>query len=832
MQDDRLRPIPGNWQRHALFSAITASLAAGGSGVALAQTGLDAEADNAAGELEEVMVTARKREENIQDIPQSIQAFSQQEIDRVGIKSLQDVARFVPSMTVVSSAAGLNKIVFRGLADSVRPYIADASAAIYLDEQPLTTGAQSPDIRPIDLERIEALAGPQGTLYGASSQSGTLRYIVAKPDPTQFSANVGGGLHSIDGGDNGWDADAMVNIPLIKDTLAIRLVGFGAKDAGYIDNVLGNSPGRLDADTGERIYGSKTNAALVDSDINSTDWVGGRISARWLMTDKWSLTGIYNYSDSEIKGNNDFDPTTGDLQTIKFHRELWDDKWSNFQATLDGDLGFAQLTSSLSYFERDTAYVLDATSGVAYYHSQLGIYGRGSCGSNPYYAYYNIYDFATACELNGIGYDVDDGDPTGFSRNDQRDTRWTTETRLTGSTSRWDWTLGFFYQEAKQRWDFGTYIDDYTQTESWAAYEAMYGPLEPTNIRWGSAEQNKRKDLAVFGEATYNITDQWKLLFGARWYDVSIDRTYSRSVPATAPGFVVTPSGGDDGVLPKLGFQYFFKEDKMFYALYSEGFRSGGINRARGNPTLPIQYNPDMLNNYEAGLKSRWLGGKVQLNVIGYHQLWKDMQLELVDPSYACCGEPYQTVLANVGDAVVDGMDVEVSWLASDHWSLGLVGTYLFKAEIDEDVVVFDDRLPDEVALEIPAGTQLPLSSDLNVAAYTEFRWPVNWLDGGDVFMRLQYSYTGESWNRLVDNDFEPDGTGYGGRVQSPSYNLWDLRTGFGSADWEFTAYVDNFTDERPVVFHDTNADLFWGRDTYRTSRPRTFGVNVRRYFR
>jgi len=832
MLDDRLKPIPGHWKHRKLFSAISASLAAGASGALLAQADAVDEAENAAGELEEVMVTARKREENIQDIPQSIQAFSQMEIDRSGIKGLQDVAKFVPSMTVVSSAAGLNKIVFRGLADSVRPYIADASAAIYLDEQPLTTGAQSPDIRPIDLERIEALAGPQGTLYGASSQSGTLRYIVAKPDPTEFSGNVGGGLHSIDGGENGWDADAMVNIPLIQDRLAIRLVGFGAKDAGYIDNVLGHSPGRIDADTGDYIPGSKTNAAIVSDNINSTDWKGGRISARWLMTDSWSLTGIYNYSNSTINGNNDFDPTQGDLQTVKFHRETWDDEWSNFQATLDGDLGFAQLTSSLSYFERDTAYHLDGTSGIAYYHSQLGFYGRGNCGSNPYYAYYNIYDFATACELNGTGYDVDDGDPTGTWDNVQRDTRWTTETRLTGSTSRWDWTLGFFYQEAKQRWDYGTAIDDYTQTESWAAYNALFGPLEPTNIRWASGEQSKRKDTAVFGEATYNITEQWKLLFGARWYDVSIDRSTYRNIPATGPSVVLTPSGGDDGLLPKIGAQYFFKKDRMVYALYSEGFRSGGINRARGNPTLPIQYKPDMLNNYEFGLKTRWLGGKLQANVIGYHQLWKDMQLELVDPSYYCCSEPYQTVIGNVGDAVVDGMDVELSWLATDNWSLGLVGTYLFKAEIDEDVSVFDERKPDKVVLEIPAGTQLPLSSDINVAAYSQFNWPVNWFGGGEVFLRLQYAHTGKSWNRLVDEDDDPEGTGYGGRTQAPAYSLWDLRSGFSSADWEFTAYVDNLTDERPVIFHDTNADLFWGRDNYRTSRPRTYGVSLRRYFR
>jgi len=819
MSDDRLKPVPGHWKHRKLFSAITASLAAGGSGLAVAQSNNEAEAESAAGALEEVTVTARKREENIQDIPQSILAFSQAEIERTGIRSLQDVAKFVPSMTVVGQSAGLQKIVFRGLADSARPYIADSSAAIYLDEQPLTTGAQSPDIRPIDLERIESLAGPQGTLYGASSQSGTIRYIVAKPDPSAFDANVGGGVHSIEQGDVGWDVDAMVNIPLIKDRLAIRLVGFGAKDAGFIDNVLSNTPGRIDWDTGEVVPGNKTNAAYVGKDLNSTDWAGGRISARWLMTDSWALTGIYNYSKSEVKGYNDYDPTTGDLQTIKFQDELWDDEWSNFQ-------------TSLAYFERDTAYQFDGTSGVAYYHSILGYYGRGTCGSNPYYAYYNIYDFATACELNGTGYDVDDGDPTGFWRNDQRDTRWTIESRLTGSTSRWDWTVGFFYQEAKQKWVYGTYIDDYTLTESWAAYNALYGELEPTNIRWGSGEESKRTDLALFGETTFSLTDHWKILLGARWYDTEIDRTATRNIPATGPLIVVNPSGSDDGVLPKLGLQYFFEEDRMVYALYSEGFRTGGINRARGNPTLPVEYESDLLNNYEAGFKSRWMEGRLQFNAAVYHQLWEDMQLELVDPSYYCCGEPYQTVIANVGDAIVDGIDLDLSFRLSDQWSLGVVATYLFKNEIDEEISVYDERSPDDVVLYLPAGTQLPLSSDTNVAAYSEFSWPVDWMGGGDVYLRLQYAYTGESYNRLVDNDGDDEGTGYGGRALQPAYTLWDMRGGFNTANWEFSAYIDNLTDERAVIYHDTNADLFWGRDNIRTLRPRTFGVNLRRYFR
>ena len=272
---------PYKWQRRTIVTAIAAALAPAWASDTNAQDQQGTEDSR----LEEVIVSARKRDENIQDIPQSIQAFGAQEIAKTGIKGLRDVAKLVPSMTVVGSSAGFNKIVFRGLADSARPYIADSSAAIYLDEQPLTTGAQSPEIRPIDMERIEALAGPQGTLYGASSQSGTLRYIVAKPDTSEFDANVGGGLHSIDGGGTGWDVDAMVNIPLIEDKLAIRLVGFGAEDAGYIDNVFSNTPGRFDADTGELIPGTKTNADIVKNNINSADWKGARASIKWKIND-------------------------------------------------------------------------------------------------------------------------------------------------------------------------------------------------------------------------------------------------------------------------------------------------------------------------------------------------------------------------------------------------------------------------------------------------------------------------------------------------------------------------------------------------------------------
>jgi outer membrane receptor protein involved in Fe transport len=220
----------------------------------------------------------------------------------------------------------------------------------------------------------------------------------------------------------------------------------------------------------------------------------------------------------------------------------------------------------------------------------------------------------------------------------------------------------------------------------------------------------------------------------------------------------------------------------------------------------------------------------LQLNVIAYHQVWEDMQLELTDPSYAF-GEPFQTVIANVGDAVVDGVDVEVTFVPADNWELGLVSTYLFKAEIDKDIAVFDDRDPDTIALEIDAGTRLPLSADLNIVAYAEYNWPVSLMGGSDAYVRIQFSHTGTSFNRIIDNDGDPDSDGYGGRVEQPLYELWDLRTGLKGDEWEFTAFIDNIGDERVVNYHDMNADVFWGGDNIRTSMPRTYGVTLRRYF-
>jgi outer membrane receptor protein involved in Fe transport len=771
-------PPPSDpFRRRTLAHAIS-TLLAGGAWQVAAQDGGRIDA------IEEVIVTARKRTENLQDIPQSVQAFSSEDIERYGMKGIEDYARFVPSLTQISTSPGQTKLVFRGVAESETPFIADPSAALYLNEQPLTMGSQAPEVRLIDIERIEALSGPQGTLYGASSQSGAMRIITNKPSVEEFEADIGGGTHFAESGGMGHDVDAMVNIPLLNDTVAVRLVGFQARDAGYIDNVLAVTPEQ----------GSRDNAAAVNDNANTVDWIGGRASVKWLVTEDWNTTAIFNYQKSEANGWNDYDPTEGDLETVKFQPEYRDDEWYQASLMIEGDLGFAQLVSATSYLNRGIQYSFDLTFYNAYLNS---------------YAYFDVYNFGP--------------DPTGFNTLAQRDTRWTQETRLSHEGSVWNWTLGVFYQTAREKWDYNIVHDGYRNSVGFQAWQALYGPLTPTDIAWHSQEKSDREDLAVFGEVTYSVTDDIDLIFGGRWYDVTIERVYSQWHPNHFLEDRVTPGGSDSGFLPKGAIQYNFDDDRMIYALYSQGYRTGGINRARGNPTLPKQYDPDKLINYEAGIKTQWLEQRLRVNVTGYHMVWRDFQLEVTDPSFEF-GEPFQTVVANVGDAVVDGMDIDVSAVPLPGLELGITASYLFKNETDEPFVVSDPRSPTPV-LDLPAGTRLPLTADLSLAAYVDYSWPVALFDA-EAYVRFQYSYDGDSLNELV-----PSAEPFPQLVQK-DYHIADVKVGMSMESWDLELYVDNLWDERPEYYREIgNAERVWGRDRIVTGAPRTLGFSIRKHF-
>jgi outer membrane receptor protein involved in Fe transport len=791
----KARPTP--FHRKAVVAGVAAAIGAGSAGLSWSA------------ELEEVVVTARQRAESSQDIPMMVQSISGEDIQKQGITTLEDFSRQVAGLNVTSQTPGVNTIVFRGVSDG-GGFLVDPTAAVYLDEQPMSQTSYAPDMYPVDLARIEALAGPQSTLYGAASQSGAIRVITNKPDPAAFEANIGGGVSTTKDGGTGYEIDGTVNIP-ISDSVAIRLSGFSATDAGYIDNVLGTTI--FDNQFGTGLGGQKTNSAAVNDDANKVQWTGGRAAIRWLVNDNWTVTASANYQDLEADGYNDYDPSVGDLQTVKFNKEIRTDEWIQTSLVIEGDLGFAQLVSATSYYDRELFYANDTQSYAAYFHYSFGIYYG-----------YATYDFGL--------------DPTGYLTNKTEADSFTQELRLSGSTDRFDWTLGGFWQESEEFWDFYTYVDNYRNSPAFETWSYYYPGIAPTDAWWNSFQGTDRTDKAVFGEIDVNLfDDRLTVLLGGRWYEVERELSYTVERPdARVDRQLPDRTANDDGFIPKYGLEFNINEDVMLYTVYSEGFRVGGTNRGRGldlgGPTLPVNYESDILENTEFGLKSTWLDGSVMLNAMYYTMKWKDMQIEVTDPSNQLGslsgGEypniPFQIVVGNVGDATVKGYDIELVALLGENFEVGFNMTDISEAEVS--AAQFYDE-PRAIGGQVPSGLEptqaLPLFADLSWYAYAEY----SGIDmfGGEGLVRLQHSYVGDSLNQLTDSATSP-------QMGQGDYEITDLIVSMEIDKWQAQLRVSNLTDERGITYEDSSDfDQFWGRNSSTVIRPRSFSFSLRRFF-
>jgi iron complex outermembrane receptor protein len=730
-------------------------------------------AQGPAADLDAVIVTARKREETLLDIPQEIQAISQQQLERANLASVEDFSRFVPSLSYVTTAPGRGSIYFRGVADDSSSFIADSSAAVYLDEQPLTQSALQPEIRLIDIERIEALPGPQGTLYGSSSQSGTLRYITNKPDPAAFYSDASFDGHSVEDGDEGYEVSGVLNLPL-GENVAIRVVGFSARDAGFVDNVFGESLG-----------GTFDNADVVDEDINDVEYAGGRAALRWQPNESWTVDGsvVYQQMDGGTYAQDNVLRAGRELAVVRFMEERTDDEWTQLALTLQGDLGFAQFTSATSYFTRRISYHQDNTDYTFYLTGAFG----------AYYAQYNLGP-----------------DPVGLGwRSRDFADRIAQEFRLQGATEKTTWIAGLFYERMENGYDFYTRVEDYEDTPSFAYWNTYYGvePGTADNAFYRSNNDQTTEQIALFGEASYSPNESWTLTGGLRWFDHSRERAY----------FIQTPNGNftanlgtaketTSDVTKKLSVQYNFTGDAMLYALYSDGFRAGGRNVVRPGTVLPPDYEPDFLDNYELGFKSRLAGGKYTLNLTAYHMEWQDYQVEVVDP-----GPLYAVLVANVGDAEIDGVSLDFTAFLWDSLDFGL------------NLQLLDPKTKaNEPLLGLLPGDRLPFSAEEKGAVWAEYTFPGELL-GGKVYTRLQWSYTGNSLNGLPTPELDADGnvTGINEPVLQPAYQITDFKVGLAADAWEVYAYVDNLTNERAVLFDQSSAPP----GTVSINYPRTWGI-------
>ncbi len=796
-------------------SLVTVALTAN----ALAQQ--DAEEDEqASGYIEELVVTATKREADLQDISQSIQAFTEEHIDRMSLRTMEDYARSLAGVSIVSTSPGRNELVFRGISTGSQEWRTDASAAVYLDEIPMTSPAQQADPYLMDIERIEALPGPQGTLFGSSSQSGTLRIVTNKPDTTALSGSVDIGFSALPGkGDASSRVEGHLNLPL-AERAAVRVAAFAQNEGGFIDNVRGRA-----------LFTGDTNDDAVEDDFNTWQQSGFRVTGLWDVNESWSAQLMAIRQDSESKGDWVYDPAVGELEIVRFQKDIRTDDWWSTGLTVVGDLGFAELTIAAGHLEREVFYDF---GNMVDDQLRTAIRGKGVGYDVPAYYASALYD---------IAYHI------GTIVNDQIARRSSQEIRLASTgTGRLQWMMGAFYEETLDAWDWYWLTPDLVATPAWPALNGwayylaqsfdpnIVYPIAPTERFYGEDFKRETRQRAVFGEFGYDLTDDLAVGVGTRWFEYDRYRTERQYWPEGVPygdyanNGIDTYDGKDSDIVYKVSAKYRIDNDKMVYFTYSEGFRLGGSNTLRRGSVLPRRFGPDKLFNTEIGVKTEWWENRLQLNLALYRMRWEDMQREINDPTLT---EAKGHV--NLGEA--EGAGVEGSftvWLTD---ALKVEGS-LFKSstEITEDFF-FRQAFPND---RLPAGVAdwRVLSNGQELAIAPDFKW---WLGveytvpgvlfGSDGWIRYDHSFQAAQYHDFNDAREFVTKRIDDWRLANLQLGLWQGESG----SWTLTFDVWNVWDERAINWVDTSNDdrlEAVGINRYRTLpgvvRPREFGISLR----
>ena len=749
--------------------------------------------------LEEIVVTATLRKTNIQDVPQSITVIGTDQIEKSGFKEMGDYLKALPSVTLAQLEPGRNNIVFRGVATDSEDFYGDAQAGVYLDDQPITTNATQVSPYLVDIDRVEALPGPQGTLFGSSAETGVLRIITNKPDFKGLSGQYSLSGSSTRGGAGSYEADGHLNIPLIDNKLSTRLVGFYADNGGWIDNVLGPD-----------LAGGLTNSSAAKDNFNQEKLSGGRLATLWKVSDRADVLFNVTAQNDQTHGDWLSDPALGDAKITRFIEQQRHDNWWQSALTVTADLGFAELKSASAYFARHMTYLTDNMTYEQYKAKHIG----------TDYAFYDT-------RLTSDGSFT-----TSTTFNDQWQYRFSQELRLTSKgTSRLQWIGGLFFERVHDNWVYGTSNEQFMNTNSWiASNDVACGAgvicLAPTTVEYLQNFDRVVKQTAVFGEISYKLAEPWTVTAGTRWfkYNRNIDQNYQvpEGIPVNAPGDNER-NGSDSAQLFKLGTQYKYNKDGMLYALFSQGYRLGGTNSTRAVSTglVPLRYKPDKLFNYEAGLKSQWFDRRLTLNVSMFLMKWKDIQLE---SSHAGDAPWWAHGTINGGAAETRGIQVSGQARATRHVSFDFSVT-LADPKLTEDVLYPDGSV-------IPAGTVMVGAPKFKASAGIDYTF--NWRPfGGDLWSRFEYSHQGYEYQSL----FRAAENGTRGRVQPWDFgkfllglslpskteislkvdNVWNSR----GATWISTGeegYADEFGDPR---FHNLQARF----------RPQSIGLTLRKNF-
>ena len=773
------------FKRTALASAV--SLACGSlPGVVLAE---DAESADA---MEEVIVTATRRANNLQDVPLSIQAITDETIENLDVSRFEDVAKLSPSISYISAGPGTQFMFIRGIADGSNPNRSNtATATMYLDDAPLTYSGGIADLHNYDIERIEVLNGPQGTYYGASATSGTVRIITKKPDPDAVVGGVDVSYGGIEGADGISTLEGFINIPVQDGVSALRLVAWYDKSDGFIDNV-----------STSRTYmngATATNSQFAQKAYNEEETTGFRGAFKTSLGDQWSATVSGFMQESTTKGAWDHDPTRyQDLEVARFGPEYGELTYGQVAWNVEGDLGFADIIYSGSFLDRSTETTSDYSDYVEY--ASFGAWVQ-QFACDDYYWYGNV-----GCN-----------DPSMFFQGDYESEQTTHEIRINSTgDGPLTWIAGAYFEDNSSDnfifWDMPGIQHD---GGPGAYYTSSYGGDPLPNEWWSADWESEWQQTAFFGEISYDVTDRLTATVGARMFESEFSSPgggwagyfYNSKASDDAPG----NSGSTDDMIYKFNLTYDVSDNLLAFFNYAEGFRPGGGNtEGATNPNVPETYQPDVLDSYEFGWKMRSDDGRTTFNGAVYHMEWTDFQTSIYDLLISPL-----IFRANAGNAEVDGVEAELNTLVGERLMLGVGATYNqsqltkdFNSTVDPDVVW------------APKGRRLPYSPELRYSANARYTWE----QGNDAsgYAHISYSYTDDMWNLLITEPFQADAVP---RLQDP-YSIVDVRVGweFSNSNYGFELYATNLTDERAQIF--INTGNYDSRVT--TNRPRTLGFRVK----
>jgi iron complex outermembrane receptor protein len=761
--------------------------------------------------LEEVTVTARKRQETLQDVPFSVAARTEQQMRESGLVSIEDVSRTVASFTVQNLGPGQSQVAIRGASAGqiVRdhPGIKE-QVGVYLDESVISLSLFTPDIDLFDMNRVEVLRGPQGTLYGSGSLSGTVRYITNQPDDEAFSSAAEGNLNTIDNGGSGGYAKAYVNSP-IGDTAAVRVAAWYNDTPGWI--AAHQPDGSITTDVNDgTTKGLRAAMRFEAGNLIITP----RVIYQKVETDGWNRQDAYNILGNPYTTTRPA-VTLGEHEQYTQFEEPFTDEFTLLDLNLEYEFGNGMVLNSItSYTDRDILVVRDATALTA------SITG-GSIGLPE--------------EVYTLNAPLDDGTQA---------SGWTQELRLSGETGNFTWVGGMFYSDFER---------DYGQGLLVSGFDALFCDvpgctkgsfIAPVDGLYWSDLSYDFKQLAVFGEATWAMTDAFDLTLGLRYYDFDESRVQTFDGIFADPGTTYGDTTAD-GFAPRLMADWALTDDLSINGQVSKGFRLGGINDPLNVPLCTPQdletfggrenWDDEELWNYEVGMKSLFMGGRGTFNVAVFYQDIKDLQATVT------AGSCSSRVVFNVPKAHSAGIEMELAMQATERFDFALTGSFI-EAKLDSTVTSTQSDGSVVVVGGIKDGNRLATVPELQAAAAANYVFPM--MGEWEGYLNGIVQYVGDRYTQIGDQaegfgtvnllSFEPNTIG-GPLTQStftfnpllPSYTVANARFGMRNGRWDVALYVNNLTDELAYLALDQERGTR-ARVGYLVNQPRTYGITAR----